>query len=626
MAFYEFKQSDAWEFARSSGIETKERKGELQFQYCPYCRGGRRHDKGTFSINLSTGQFKCLRSSCSVSGNMITLAREFEWFSLGRDVEAYYKTGKQKQFRKFKKLQAIKPKSAAITYLEGRGISAKVAEKYQITVQNEHENVLVFPFLDENGKMQFVKYRKTDFDPQKDNNKEWCETNCKPILFGMSQCNPDNKTLVLTEGQIDSLSVSEAGIENAVSVPTGAKGFTWIPYCWDWIRQFETLIIFGDNENGHITLLDDMKRRFPGTVKVVRQQDYKGCKDANELLQKYGKEAIRHAVANAQVMPVQQVKELADVQAVDLFSLPKISTGIQSLDRVLSGGIYLGQTVILTGKRGDGKSTLASQIVANALNDGKRIFAYSGELPDYFFKRWIDFQIAGKHNMIDRLQDDGDVTYFVSKDKVEKISEWYRGRAYLFDNKSTEDEELDDLLQIIEKSVQQYGIDLVLLDNLMTALDVGMDVELYRAQSKFTDKLVKMAKRLRVAVILIAHPRKNKYGNDDTDEVSGSADITNKVDIVMTYKRDFKIPENQRVLTVSKNRLTGMLAVGENAIQLLYDEASKRIGETENCFMIPYGWEQDAAGFTALSDRQMEMLELPFGQNQAADDEEIVFD
>ena len=105
MGYYEFKESDALEFARASGIQTKQRNNELQFLQCPYCRGGRNGDKGTFSINLINGQFKCLRSSCSVSGNMITLARDFSWFSLGRDVDTYYKTGNQKKYRSFKEMQ-----------------------------------------------------------------------------------------------------------------------------------------------------------------------------------------------------------------------------------------------------------------------------------------------------------------------------------------------------------------------------------------------------------------------------------------------------------------------------------------------------------------------------------------
>lgn len=607
MGYYEFKESDAWDFARGAGIQTKQKNDELQFLYCPFCMGGKNRDKYSFSINLRTGQYKCLRSSCSVSGNMVSLAREFEWFSLGNDIDIYYKTGKVRHYRKFKKSTPIKPKQEAVDYLESRGITAAVAEEYQITVQKDNPNILVFPFLDQNGQMQFVKYRKTNFDKTKDQNKEWCEKGCKPILFGMFQCNLAVDTLVLTEGQIDSLSVREAGVNNAVSVPTGKNGFTWIPYCWDWLQHFKTLIVFGDNENGRITLLEEMSRRFRGTVKAVRQQDYKGCKDANELLQKFGKDAVRSAVENAEVIPIRQVKELSDVKNVDLFLLPKIATGIESLDRVLSGGIYLGQTVILTGKRGEGKSTLGSQMLVNAMNVGKKVFAYSGELPDYFFKNWIDRQIAGRANIVDRAQPGGGVSYYIPKEKNIRITEWYRGKAYLFDNKAAEDDELEDLLQTIEKAIQQYGIELALLDNLMTALDVGIDADLYRAQGKFVDKLVKMAKRQNVAIILVVHPRKNRFSSDDTDEVSGSADITNKVDIVMTYKKVKGLPDDERVLTVSKNRLTGKLAVGEKAIPLFYDEASKRISDNRDAFLKPYGWETEKDGFISV-----EQMEIPF--------------
>ncbi len=68
-------------------------------------------------------------------------------------------------------MEPLKPKPAAITYLEGRKITAATAEKYQITVQSKHENILVFPFLDEKGSLQFVKYRKTDFNPAVDKGK-----------------------------------------------------------------------------------------------------------------------------------------------------------------------------------------------------------------------------------------------------------------------------------------------------------------------------------------------------------------------------------------------------------------------------------------------------------------------
>lgn len=156
MEYYEFKKEDAYEFVRVSGIQSKQRGDELQLLFCPYCRGGKNGDKGTFSISLVTGQFKCLRSSCSVSGNMVTLARDFDYFSLGKDIDAYYRTGKQKRFRRFKKMENIKPKTEAITYLESRKITAATAEKYQITVQSKHKNIVVFPFLDEKGNMPFI--------------------------------------------------------------------------------------------------------------------------------------------------------------------------------------------------------------------------------------------------------------------------------------------------------------------------------------------------------------------------------------------------------------------------------------------------------------------------------------
>lgn len=45
MGYYEFKKEDAYEFARASGIQTKQRGDELQFLYCPYCNGGKNRDK-----------------------------------------------------------------------------------------------------------------------------------------------------------------------------------------------------------------------------------------------------------------------------------------------------------------------------------------------------------------------------------------------------------------------------------------------------------------------------------------------------------------------------------------------------------------------------------------------------
>lgn len=613
---YEFKEQDAYDFSRHIRARVKPFGDELKFtQYCPYCSGGKNHDRDTFSINLKTGQFKCLRASCSVQGNMLTLAKDFD-FSLGIEMDEYYRP--RKQYKKLKTpKEPIIPKPKATEYLLSRGISEEITKKYEITIHVKHDNTLVFPFFDERGLLQYVKYRDTEFFPGKtyidckgkeeSSPKEWMEKDCKPILFGMKQCNDKFDRLVITEGQLDSLSVAESGIENAVSVPGGMNNFRWVPYCWNWVCQFEEVIVFGDFEKGSMTLLEDIKKRFPNKIRYVQEKDYQGCKDANALLQKSGKAAVRQAIENADIAPIKRVVQYADIRKKNFSKIHKIKTGFRRLDgRILNGGLYAGQLIILTGKRGKGKSTVAGQIMAEAINQGNNVFSYSGELPDFFFKEWMDRQLAGPQNVIENHNMDGSISRFVSNSTCEKIDEWVRNRFFIYDNNCIDDEEMIDLLKIVSDAVMKFGINLVVIDNLMTALDEDMEIDEYRAQARFVKKLAKLAKRLEIVIILIAHPKKNKFTTDENDAVSGSSKITDAADLVITYKSgkdDERDGVDTRWLSVSKNRWFGHLTRGDG-VQIFYDEKSLRLRDAAGSFDEQFGWDK-SDGFVPVEDMDL---------------------
>ena len=580
---YELKRDDILDLAHTLDGHIHQKEDELFFRYCPYCHGGQSRDKDTFSINLETGTYHCFRSSCGESGHFVELARDF-----GYQLDF----GENWREKKFKRLpqKEIVVRDHAVEWMKTRGISEAVTKRYHITTRKDDHSILVFPFYSENHVLEFVKYRNTNPKRIKTYGKEFCEKDTKPILFGMEQCKGFER-LVITEGQIDSLTLAECGIENAVSVPTGCKGFTFLNYIWDWITKFSEIIVFGDNENGRITLLDELQKKLPVKVKAVRKEDYLGEKDANDIFRKYGKQAILTAVNHAEIVPVKFVKRLSDVKSVDLSSLPKIRTGLKELDRII-GGFYFGQVVLLTGRRGEGKSTLLSQLTLEAVDQGCSTFIYSGELADYHVKSWMDLQAAGPDNININYDENNQPVSSISSDIIEKINNWYADKAYIYDNNVINDDkaELESLLDTIETSIQRYDIKLVCIDNLMTAMDILPGEELYQSQSNFVKQLKNIAVKYDVVIIMVAHPRKTKeaIGNDD---VSGSADITNRVDVVLSYSRDENNSGWDGALSVLKNRLTGKLTPKGQEIKLLYSGKSKRISPASSEKGKVYGWE-----------------------------------
>jgi twinkle protein len=132
----------------------------------------------------------------------------------------------------------------------------------------------------------------------------------------------------------------------------------------------------------------------------------------------------------------------------------------------------------------------------------------------------------------------------------------------------------------------------------MTALECATNTDLYRKQSEFVRNLKKIASKYNVCIVLVAHPRKESSNDNrgfQNDDISGSADITNRVDVVMVYSRA-KAKEGVKLdwdseLIITKNRLTGKLISPKNPIKLEYSQKSKRIVQLGDKTPKAYGWE-----------------------------------
>lgn len=600
---YEFSQNDAMNFSKYIMAEAKSKGNELVFKYCPYCHGGRHRDKNTFSINLQTGLFNCQRSSCEAKGNMITIARDFD-FPLNDDVSRYLEQNEYSgRFRSFVN-EHKQSTDKAIEYLKSRGIPEEITKRYEITTKDGDDNVMVFPFADENDELWFVKYRKIDYQKGDAGSKEWCEANRKPILFGMNHCNPNNPTLVITEGQIDSLSLVTAGIENAVSVPIGKKGFTWIPHCWDFINQFEEIIVFGDREGEEITLLDEIQNRFRRLrIKAVRVEDYLGEKDANDILLKHGAEMLKTIVDNAQIIHTDKILDAADVKDIDPDSVERVPTGFGHLDKMLDGGLPTGGVSIISGYTGEGKSTFAQQLVLNSVAEGYKSLVYSGELSNELLKSWLLRQAAGA-DYIETYKDEksGAERYRIEDITKLRINRWMRDKLYIFDNRVTDANELVSLPEVIRRAVSQYGLKVVLVDNLMTAIDLnarpGSDV--YEEQGRFVNELVQISIEYKILIILVAHRKKNgSYLTDDNEGIMGSSRIANLCAINIYYGKDANNKSNptandERKIRIGKNRITGETT--EDGIKVKFEKSAKRIYEdTRDGYRLkerPIGWNR----------------------------------
>lgn len=337
----------------------KVKNGQVVAEYCPVCNG-REHDKETFAIGLSNGLFQCLRGSCGVKGNFRQLCEMF-----GEQAPTGYSLPKVTEQKKkiYTKLDTdiLYPMTEEIvTYFATRRISEETMLDWKISADKNGN--IIFPFY-RNEELVYVKYRKPRPHRKEDGPKEWQESNTEPILYGMDMTT-FNKPLVITEGEFDALSIYEAGYSNVVSVPCGCNNLEFVNLCWDYLEQFNQIILFGDSDEAGLDMISTLSKRL-GEDRCMIPKEYpefilngtdynRICKDANEILMCYGPEFLKQMVESCEPAPIKGVLELSKIPFVDPTTVPRLLTKIPALDNMI-GGFSEGSLCIISGKRGEGR-------------------------------------------------------------------------------------------------------------------------------------------------------------------------------------------------------------------------------------------------------------------------------
>ena len=563
------------------------RNGEVIADTCPFCNGGSSDDKGTFAIGLSNGLFNCKRGGCGKTGTFKQLCDFFgevppQGYSLPKI------TKQQKKIYTKPDTDKIYPMTEDIvTYFAMRKISEQTLLDWRIGSTKDGNIAFTFYREDE---LTYVKYRKPKRHEKEDGPKEWAETGAEPILYGMDMTT-FNKPLVITEGEIDCLSIYEAGYSNVVSVPAGCNNLEWINLCWDYLEKFNQIILFGDNDEPGLEMISVLSKRlgedrcmipgeYPECIWNGKDQN-RACKDANEILYCYGPDYLKNMIDSCEPAPIKGVLELSKVPFVDPISIPRIMTRIPRLDNMI-GGLSEGGLTVVSGKRGNGKSTIFGMMALNAIEQGEKVCAYSGELSSYKFLEWILLQ-ATEQKYIEYKTDprSGKNICCVSSEIQKRIKAFLEGNFYLYDNSVIQDDkQTESILRVFEACARRYGCRLFLIDNLMSAL-CSPDEE-NKAQARFTSQLKAFAVKYKAHVILAAHPRKEKVGETFTnDSISGSSAISNLADVVLNIER------SPKGIRVTKNRDFGVTGF----INTCYDPTNRRLYQADIGDKVVYSWD-----------------------------------
>ena len=181
--------------------------------------------------------------------------------------------------------------------------------------------------------------------------------------------------------------------------------------------------------------------------------------------------------------------------------------------------IRFGETSIITGYSGHGKTAWLSYVILKILNENKTLIASFEMLPKASLGRML-------------LQNNlKDPTEQAITDFVQGLDE----KLYLYDAEG--ETSVEKIISVIFYSAEKLGVKIFVIDSLMKC---GINEDDYNKQKKFINQLCVASRDLNIKIFLVCHSRKtfNEHGEPSKFDVLGSSNITNLADNCITIFRN----------------------------------------------------------------------------------------
>ena len=417
------------------------------------------------------------------------------------------------------KPQCSRPTTIIGEWLSDRGIQEATIEAFKIAEQTRGKDTYaVFPYL-RDGELINAKYRNI---ANKSDMRQ--ETGAEPCLFGWHLIGPRQRSVAITEGELDAMTLHQVGIP-ALSVNAGAGNHQWIDNDWSKLERFSTIYLCFDNDDAGQKGVKEVANRLG--LERCRVVTFGQSKDANDyLLAGADEDAFREALAESRTFDPDELRSISDFwPAVKALFYPTRDDEHHPFLRFGDESqvwfeFRPGEVTVWSGYNGHGKSLLLNQVLLGLMLQGERACVFSGEMTPARQGKRLAKQLGG----LDRP----------SPGYLDFMAEWLRDRMWLFALVGTAS--IDRLISVFTYAYKRYGIRHCVIDSLMMT-DVQSDGPgAITAQKEAMRKLANWARANDTHVHLVAHPRK---GQDEKrmpgkQDVSGSGVITDAADNVFT--------------------------------------------------------------------------------------------